>query len=93
VVRGLVDDRVKAVTEDGAGRVWVVCEKGVSVFDPVAERWTTVLGARGETPVSGTVPESPEFRSVVVADDGSIWFGGEDAICGLRPRSVGPKGE
>ncbi len=89
IVGALPHDWVKDMAEDGEGRLWVVTEKGVSVFDPEAERWFTVLSADGKSPIGGPVPDPRKLRSVAVATRDRVCFGGERCIFSLSPRSIG----
>lgn len=91
IVGGLADYWVNALAEDDKGRLWVALEGGISVFDPEGRRWHTVLPAGEDSPIGGQPPKSNSMRSVVVGADGSVWFGGENAIVGLVSKKVGPR--
>ncbi|MBN2536721.1 hypothetical protein JXB37_00430 [candidate division WOR-3 bacterium] len=37
---GILSDNIYRVRVDASGRVWLLCDIGLSVFDPVSERWS-----------------------------------------------------
>jgi ligand-binding sensor domain-containing protein len=64
--------RVFALAGAGKGRLWVASNRGVFLLEPQARRATALPLARDGVP--GLT--DPVVRSILVARDGALWFGG-----------------
>ena len=71
---GLLSNNIYRVRSDGSGRVWFLCDVGLSLYDPVSGRWTN------STPQnSGLIPNSLGlagfYRALEIAETGYALIG------------------
>jgi ligand-binding sensor domain-containing protein len=77
---GLVDNDVRTIAVDGAGRLWFGTDGGVSVldhggtlFDKIDDAWATFTTADG-------LPDN-HVRAIAVDGAGRLWFGAFIRVC------------
>ena len=65
---GLVQDKVHAIAEDAAGRLYFGTEKGVAIYEESGSgaRWSAVPGDR--------LPH-PHVEAIAISPDGRVWLG------------------
>jgi hypothetical protein len=77
---GLVHDKVHAIVQDSAGRMWFGTERGISIYDEGASgaaRWTTID--------AGRLPH-PHVEALAVSPDGRVWIGTKGGLTVVDPR-------
>jgi ligand-binding sensor domain-containing protein len=77
--RGLPDDMVATVAEDGAGRIWVGTRRGLVRFEGSA---TTAFG------VADGLPDE-DVRALSAGPDGSLWVGTLGGVARFDPQGSG----
>lgn len=75
---GMPNHRVRAIAQDGEGRLWVATKLGVARYD--GRRWSLRHSRRWL--------QSDDVRDVVVAPDGTAWIATAAGVDAIRRRSM-----
>ena len=76
----LAHDKVHAIAQDSAGRMWFGTETGVSIYDEGASgaaRWSTIDAKR--------LPH-PHVEALAMSPDGRVWIGTKGGLTVIDPR-------
>jgi signal transduction histidine kinase/ligand-binding sensor domain-containing protein/CheY-like chemotaxis protein len=79
---GMEDDVIAALQEDLDGNIWVSTSSGLSRLDPVNGGW------RHYNSADGTIEGAYFDASALRAQDGTLYFGGNNGITAFNPRAL-----
>jgi signal transduction histidine kinase/ligand-binding sensor domain-containing protein/CheY-like chemotaxis protein len=79
---GLADDVVAAMLEDADGFIWVSSSSGLHRLDPASGGW------RNYNSADGTIEGAYFDASALGAQDGTLYFGGNNGITAFDPRAL-----
>ncbi len=79
---GMEDDAVAAMLEDADGAIWISTSSGLSRLDPVEG------GFRNYNSADGTIEGAYFDASALRAQDGTLYFGGNNGITAFNPRAL-----
>ncbi|GHV59181.1 hybrid sensor histidine kinase/response regulator [Bacteroidia bacterium] len=80
--RGLAGNTVYAIVEDADEKLWLSTSSGISMFDPVTEKFTNYGRDNGIT-ISEFTPNSG-----IVTAENEVFFGGNDGFISFQPQNL-----
>ncbi len=81
---GLLDNDVSAINEDAAGNIWIATKQGFHRFlsaEKGFKRFAVSNPGQGE----GKLPDLA--KSLVIDDEGQIWFGNQNGLSRFNPKT------
>lgn len=79
---GLPDNSIKSLVEDKSGNIWIGTSSGISLFNPLTERFTNF------TTADGLVSNDMNLSSAVLLENGLILMGSKSGLNYFKPEEI-----